>query len=56
MEEKRMKYEAEQRKEECDFQLRMTSMLFGTQNIRITQEQYGQYHSFSSFSNSYEDM
>ena len=29
VEEKRMKYEAEQRKEERDFQLRMMSMLFG---------------------------
>ena len=51
-----MKYEAKQRKEEHDSQLRMTSMLFSTQNTHITQEQYSWYHSFSSFSNSYEDM
>ena len=36
MEEKRMKYEAEQRKEEHDFQLRMMSMLFGNQSTHIT--------------------
>ena len=56
MEEKRMKYEAEQRKEERDFQLRMMSMLFGSQNTRMIPEQYGPYHPFSSFPNSYEDM
>ena len=32
MEEKRMKYEAEQRKEEHDFQLQKMSMLFGNQS------------------------
>ena len=46
MEEKRMKYEAEQRKEEHDFQLRMMSMLFGSQNTRKTPEQYGPYNPF----------
>ena len=56
MEEKRMKYEAEQRKEECDFQSRMMSVLFGSQNTHMTPEQYGPYHPFSSFPNSYEDM
>ena len=56
VEEKRMKYEAEQRKEERDFQLRMMSMLFGNQSSRVTPEQYGRYHPFSSFPNSYEDM
>ena len=56
MEEKRMKYEAEQRKEERDFQSRMRSVLFGSQNTCMTPEQYGPYHPFSSFPNSYEDM
>ena len=56
MEEKRMKYEAEQRKEERDFQLRMMSMLFGSQNTHMTPEQYSPYHPFSSFPNSYKDM
>ena len=55
MEEKRMKYEAEQRKEECDFQSRTMSMLFGSQNTHITSEQYGPYHPFFSFLNSYKD-
>ena len=41
MEEMRMKYEAEQRKEECDFQLQMMSMLFGSKNTHMTPEQYG---------------
>ena len=36
MEEKRMKYEAEQRKEEHDFQLQKMSMLFGNQSSRVT--------------------
>ena len=56
MEEKRMKYEAEQRKEERDFQLLMMSMLFDSQNTHMTPEQYGPYDPFSSFPNSYEDM
>ena len=33
MEEKKMKYEAEQQEEERDFQLRMMSMLFGGQGV-----------------------
>ena len=40
MEEKRMKYEAEQRKEEHDFQLRVMSVRFGTHSTPITPEQY----------------
>ena len=48
--------EAEQRKEECNFQLQMMYMLFGSQNTHITPEQYGPYHPFSSSPKSYEDM
>ena len=57
-EEKRMKFEAEQRCEERQFQLRMMSMLFGTQNQGTSTphytpppflpEQYGPYHPFSN--------
>ena len=56
MEEKRMKYEAEQKKEEQEFQLRMMSMLFCNQSTRLPLDQYGPYHPFPSFSNSHVDM
>lgn len=55
VEEKRMKYEAEQ-KEEREFQLRMMSMLFCNQSTHQPPDQYGPYHPFPSFSNSYDDM
>ena len=58
LEEKRLKHEAEQRKEERKFQLRLMSMLFGNQGTHIPQDQYGPYRPFLSFSNSspYDDM
>ena len=53
IEEKRMKHEAKQRKEEREFQLRMMSVLFSNQGTRIPPEQYGPYQPCPNFSNSY---
>lgn len=43
MDEKRMKFEAEQRKEEREFQLQMMSMLFGNPSPRTTPGSFGSY-------------
>ncbi len=48
-----MKHEAEQRKEEREFDLRMMSMLFGYQGTHVPPDHYGPYHPFP---NSYDDM
>lgn len=45
LEEKMMKFEAEQRKEEREFQLRMMSMLFGNPGIHSAQGSYYQHFS-----------
>ena len=50
MEEKRLKHEADQRQGECDFQLRMMSMLFGDQGCHNPPNGYGPaYQSFTEF-------
>ena len=59
MEEKRMKYEADQKKEEREFQMRMMTMLYGRSNshsaLPHTQtpgaydyDQYGQFSNYNS--------
>ena len=50
MEEKRMKYEADQRKEERKFQLRMMSMLVGRQGAHVAPDSFGPYRPFPGFS------
>ena len=50
MEEKRMKYEADQRKEEREFQLRMMSMLVGRQGAHVAPDSFGPYRPFPGFS------
>ena len=45
-EEKRMRFEAEQRKEEREFQLRMMSMLFGGQSSRSFQSPHPAYNDY----------
>ena len=49
LEEKRMKFEAEQRKEEREFQLRLMSMLFGNPGLHSAQGSYGSYQHFPGF-------
>ena len=49
LEEKRMKFEAEQRKEEHEFQLRLMSMLFGNPGLHSAQGSYGSYEHFPGF-------
>ena len=49
LEEKRMKYEAEQRKEERKFQLHMMSMLLGNPGMHSSQGSYSSYQPFSGY-------
>ena len=44
-----MKFEAEQRREEQEFQLRMMSMLFGNSPANCPQGSYGPYQNYSGF-------
>lgn len=48
LEEKRMKFEAEQRKEEREFQFRMMSMLYGNPATRLPSS-YGSYPNYSGY-------
>ena len=49
MEEKRMKFEADQRKQEREFQLQMMSMLFGNHGAHGPPGSYGSYQPFPGF-------
>ena len=52
LEEKRMNHEANQRREEREFQLRMMSMLLARQGPHVSSESFGPYTPFSRFSDS----